>query len=98
MSTMTTYSPEEVGRLGEAIYQERLRSLVEPDYFGKFISIDVETGSYEIGDDRLDNTHRIRAKNPSAVIYTVKIGCPAVVAIGATLRPNNPPTVGAYQT
>ena len=42
-------SDEEIDRRGEALYDQRIRSLVEtPTNLGKQIVIDVETGEYEI--------------------------------------------------
>ena len=46
-----TYSPEEITARGEAIYRERIRSLVETKEKGKFVIIDIETGDYEIARD-----------------------------------------------
>ena len=46
------YSGEEIGRRGQEIYQQSLQSLVETqENIGKIISIDIETGDYEIADD-----------------------------------------------
>ena len=67
-----------------------MRSAVESGNIGRYIFIDIETGEYEIGDDRSNNIHRIRERNNGAAIYKVRIGYPAVVAVGATLRPNDP--------
>ena len=34
---------EEIGRRGEALYQEKIKALVDPKHYGKFVVIDVET-------------------------------------------------------
>jgi hypothetical protein len=42
----------EIARRGEALYNEAIRDRVEvAANIGKIISIDIETGYYEIGDD-----------------------------------------------
>ena len=46
--TSQTHSRGEVSALGESIYREKIRSLVEPQEHGKFVVIDVETGDYEL--------------------------------------------------
>ena len=44
-------SSDEISRRGEAIYQNELRDKIETGNIGKLLSIDVETGDYEIGSD-----------------------------------------------
>jgi hypothetical protein len=86
MAIKTLPSPEEVGRRGKTIYDEKLRDLVETDEnIGKFLSLDIDTGDYEIGPDRMDTTGRLLARNSDAEIYTVRIGYRAVGAIGGSL-------------
>ncbi len=48
------YSGEEIARRGEALYEQVLRAQVETESnVGKIISIDIETGDYEIDSDPL---------------------------------------------
>ena len=81
-------SPEEVARRGEALYRERIRAEVETEAnIGKLVSIDVDSGEYEIGDDRsVDAPLRLHARHPGAAIYTLRIGYNAAVAIGGVLE------------
>ena len=81
-------SAEEVARLGEEIYQKDLRSLIEiRENIGKLISIDVETGDYEIGTDAdVDAPLRLHAKHPGAAVYTLRVGYNAAVALGGVLE------------
>ncbi len=45
-------SREEIAQRGKGIYEDRIRTQVETaNNIGKIVSIDVETGEYEIGDD-----------------------------------------------
>lgn len=76
------YSPEEVAARGEAIYAEKIRSLVEKTNKGKFVIIDVETGEYEMDDDDLTATKRLLSKRPDAVIYGLRVGFPAAYFLG----------------
>jgi hypothetical protein len=52
---------------------------------GKIISIDIDTGDYEIDDDLVFACHRLQAKQPDALIWTERIGYDAVYAVGGTL-------------
>ena len=79
-------SGEEIARRGTEIYEQQLRALVETkENIGKIISIDIETGDYEIADDPLITGRRLQAKHPDAAIYGKRIGYNAVFAIGGTL-------------
>lgn len=61
------FSDEEIARRGKALYEQGLRPQVETgENIGKIISIDVETGDYEIDDDLLKAAHRLRDRHPDA--------------------------------
>jgi hypothetical protein len=80
-------SSDEIHRRGQALYDERIRAIVEtPENIGKVVAIDVETGNYEIADDGLATARSLRAKNPKAILYGVRIGYDAAYALGGTLR------------
>ena len=82
------FTSAEVGRRGQEIYEQRLRAQIETEEnIGKLLSIDVETGDYEIGDDRtLDAPLRLHQKHPGAAVYTLRIGYNAVDALGGILE------------
>jgi hypothetical protein len=81
------YSGEEIGRRGQEIYDQTLRPLVETgENIGKIISIDIETGDYEIDDDLIKAGDRLLARHPDAALYGVRIGYDAVYAIGGSPR------------
>ena len=86
-TTAAVFSPDKVVERGNKIYQDRLRAQVRQGNFGKYLVIDGMTGDYEIGDDHFDTAKRARAKHPDTPLYEMRIGYPAVAAIGATLRP-----------
>ena len=80
------YSGEEIGRRGEEIYETSLKDTVETEQnIGKIVSIDIETGDYEIDSDPIVTGRRLLAKHPGAAIFGKKIGYNAVYAIGGTL-------------
>jgi hypothetical protein len=79
-------SSDEVARRGEDLYDREIRARVETDdNVGRIISIDVETGDYEVGDDPLETGQRIQSRHPGAPIWTKRIGYNAVYAVGGTL-------------
>jgi hypothetical protein len=74
----------EISRQGEQIFEERIRPLVEHGDKGKYVTIDVDTGEWEMGDDWTTQGGALRAKHPGALLYTRRIGYPYVVRIGRT--------------
>ena len=72
----------EVGELGEAIYREKIRNLVEPQERGKFVVIDVETGDYELDANDATATKRLQERRPEAVIYGLRVGYRAAYSFG----------------
>lgn len=77
---------EEIIRRGKELYEKNIRPQVETEEnIGKLISINVETGEYEIGDDLLVTSRRLQAKQADAAIWAERIGYDAVYAIGGTL-------------
>lgn len=82
---------EEIGRRGQEIYESQLRARVEtPENVGKIISIDVQSGDYEIDDDLIKAGDRLRARRPDALLYGARIGYDAVYGIGSTVTRTAP--------
>ena len=78
---------EEIGRRGQEIYESRLRTLLETEEnSGKIMSIDVESGDYEIGDDLVVAGRRLQQCRPDARMYGKRIGYNAVYAVGGSLH------------
>ena len=82
------FSSEQIGRMGKELYERSIRAIVESDEnTGKLVSIDIETGDFEIGEDRsLDSARRLLFKHPGAAIYTLRIGYNAMYALGGVLE------------
>jgi hypothetical protein len=89
MTTMPhpRYSGEEIDRIGHELYEKQIRPTVETEEnIGKIVSIDIETGDYEIDDDLLIAARRLLAKHPDAAIWSERIGYNAVYAVGGSLE------------
>jgi hypothetical protein len=82
------FNSEEISRRGKEIYQERLRAQVETEEnMGKLIAIDIETGDYEIGDDKsLEAPRRLQGRHPGAALYTIRIGYNVVDSFGGIVE------------
>jgi hypothetical protein len=80
------FSGDEISQRGEALYEQSLRAKVETEEnIGKIISIDVETGDYEIDTDVIQAAERLLLRHPQAASWTKRIGYNAVYAVGGTL-------------
>jgi hypothetical protein len=80
----TRYSNEEIVRRAEELYEREIRARVEEEHKGRILVMDIESGAYEIDDDLLKAAHRLRAKNPNAVLYSMRIGFPALAKMGGS--------------
>ena len=80
------YKTGEVADLGEAIYEEKIRHLVEPSEKGKLILIDVESGDYEIDENHFDAFDRLKERQPNAVAYMGRIGYRAAFSLGGRIE------------
>ena len=67
---------KDIAEAGRAMYRE-LRSELEANHWGRVVVIDVNTGDYEVDDDGLNVTLRLRERNPGAITWGVRVGYPA---------------------
>lgn len=81
------YSSDEFARRGEAIYAEKIEPTLTLEDEGKAVAIDIETGEYEIDEDELLASVRLRRRIPDPQIWGVRIGYEAVDSFGPPLVP-----------
>lgn len=70
-------SPEEVARLGEEIFERRVRPTLQDDDDGRFVAIDVDSGDHELDEDDYSAVTRLRGRRPSAEVWLGRVGQPA---------------------
>jgi hypothetical protein len=75
---------QEVARRGKEIYEREIRAEVEPAQEGRFLVIDVNSGSYALADDELEAFDRAQAKSPEGVLYLIRVGRRAAHRVGVT--------------
>ena len=74
---------EETARLGDEIYERDIRRQVEAEHHGEVVAIDVETGSWAIGENGIDATDRLRTQRPEAYdIWCLRVGYRALYSFG----------------
>lgn len=70
-------SEEEAALLSErglAIYENKLKAVLEPSHNNEFISIHVETEDYALGTSSGDAMRTIRLRHPQGWLVMLKIG------------------------
>ena len=86
---MPTRSTDETVRLGREIYERDIRHKVEPDHVGKTCAIDVDSGRWALGDNKILTdvrvaVNRLRESVPEAVnVYCERVGYKALRSFGA---------------
>jgi hypothetical protein len=86
-TAQTTPLDSRISRIGHEIYETQLREQVDTkENIGKLISIDINTGDYEIGEDLIPTVRLLRQRQPDAQVWTERIGYGAVYAVGGVLE------------
>ncbi len=66
---------EEIARLGDEIYEENIRHLVEKDHVGEICVIDVETGEWALGEEGDVAVGLLRWRHSGArQVWSVRVG------------------------
>ena len=81
--TETQLTPDEVVSRGKALYESDIRAQVEEGNIGRLLMVDVTTGNWVMGEDRIEMARRLRARNPQAQNFGMRIGYAAAEKIGA---------------
>ena len=80
------YSKEEFARRGNEIYERDVRPHLSPRDDGKFVAIDIETGSYEVDANEIAASRRLLARHPEAQIWFRQVGAPYTHRFGPRSR------------
>ena len=70
-------SADEVGRLGDEIYEREIRSQVEADHHGEYIAIDVDSGCWGLGANLLEAREQLdrqRDDPDSRNVFGLRVG------------------------
>ena len=69
----------EIARLGREIYEQGIRNQVEAAHHGEIVAIDVDTGSWAVGNNVIAATGRLQKKRPEAVnVLSERVGYPSL--------------------
>jgi hypothetical protein len=68
------------------IYAEQLRAVLEPEHLNRFVAIEPESGEYFLADTFDEAVQLARAKHPSRLSHTIRIGHRAALHMGGIQR------------
>ena len=72
----------EIARLGREIYEREIRKQVEAAHHGEVVAIDVDTGTWAVGDNVIAATGRLQEKRPEAVnVLSERVGLSCAAAL-----------------
>ncbi len=80
------YSKEEFAKRGDTIYEKEIRPRLTAEDQGKFVAIDIESGTYEMAEDELEAGDKLLARVPDAQIWIVRVGSRSVHRFGGRER------------
>jgi 23S rRNA maturation mini-RNase III len=79
----TKYSKEEMAKLGDEIYEKKIRSEVENKYQNKVVAIDIETENYAIGNNVIEASKELAKLCKTNDVWFVRVGHPTLYRIAS---------------
>jgi hypothetical protein len=80
------WTVEEVATRAKKLYTDKIRSIVEhEENIGKMIVIDSEAGEYAVDQSGIHSAIALKAKNPNARLFTIRIGYDVAVSFGGNI-------------
>ena len=73
---------EEIARLGQELYDTRLKALLEPEHNDEFVVINVENGDYFLDTSDLEALRAARTEYPARVLFLARVGAETAYRIG----------------
>ncbi len=74
LTTMTDEEHEALTNRGLAIYEENLKSILEPEFDNKYVAIHVDTGDYEVANSSGDGMRAMRKRHLKGRLVIMRIG------------------------
>jgi hypothetical protein len=69
-----TITRDEVTQRGRAIYESKLKAVLEPQHNNQFVAIHLDSGEYAVADSTGNAMRAIRKTLPQGRLYLTKIG------------------------
>jgi len=73
---------DDLAESGQRLYDERLRTQLEPEHEGEFVAIEPETERYFLGSTGLAALRAGRSELPDKLFYLLRVGHEAAYRVG----------------
>ena len=83
---MVSADTKSVIERAKRLYSEQLQTVLEPQHLHRYVAIEPESGEYFLGDTFDDAVKSARAKHPSRLSHTIRIGHRAAFHMGGMER------------
>jgi hypothetical protein len=83
---MVSGDTKSVVERAKRIYSEQLQAVLELQHLNRFVAIEPESGEYFLGDTFDEAVKSARAKYPSRLTHTIRIGHRAALHMGGMPR------------
>ena len=91
MTTRKPHPPALTGKLGDEIYDEEIKRLVEPDHNEEIVAIDVDSRKWALAAEEEAAVDLLRQSHPEAFnILTMRVGSRAVYLMRPATSENSP--------
>ena len=75
---------DEIFERAKELYENVIKHRLTDDQLGMYLSIDVDSSDFEIGEKSLDTARSLKARRPNASIFTMMHGSYTTVSMGFT--------------
>ena len=82
---MTASNVEEFVRAAEALYESRLRQLLEPDHVDEFVAIEPDSGDYFLGKTLSEAIGAARRSHPDRLAHAMRVGHKAALHLSCNV-------------
>ncbi len=79
---MNTQDSPAIARRAQAIYEQRLKTLLESSHWGEFVAIEPDSGDYFFGSSLSEAIRAARQAHPDRVGFAMRVGPQTTVQIG----------------
>lgn len=83
---MISPASHEIAHKAAALYDDRLKALLEPAHTGEFVAIEPVSGAYFVGATLSEAVKAARNAYPSRLAYAIRIGHRTAVHLGTVQR------------
>jgi len=83
---MIDNASQDIVRRAEAIYDARLKSILEPDHNHEFVAIEPDSGDYFLGQTLSQAIGLSRKSHPDKLAHAMRVGHKAALHFGMKIR------------